>query len=78
MNNRVTKIDTSKKDVMDRVCRSALTNCTDEEWLRVIDVAQEAGILPEELFLNDVADFNERASQFGGTVKQFIAREARQ
>ena len=78
MNNRVTKIDTSKKDVMDRVCRSALVNCTDEEWLRVIDVAQEAGILPEELFLNDVADFNERASKFGGTVKQFIAREARQ
>ena len=78
MNNRVTKIDTSKKDVMDRVCRSALVNCTDEEWHRVIDVAQKAGILPEELFLNDIADFNERASEFGGTVKQFIAREARQ
>jgi hypothetical protein len=78
MNNRVIKIDTSKKDVMDRVCRSALVNCTDEEWHRVIDVAQEAGVLPEELFLTDIANFNERASQFGGTVKQFIAKEARQ
>jgi hypothetical protein len=78
MNNRVIKIDASKKDVMDRVCRSALVNCTDEEWHRVIDVAQEAGVLPEELFLTDIANFNERASKFGGTVKQFIAREARQ
>ncbi len=77
MNNRVTKIDHSKKDVMDRVCRSALVNCTDAEWIYVIDKAQEAGVLPEELFLNDVADFNERASKFGGTVKAFIAREAR-
>jgi len=77
MNNRVIKINTNKKDVMDRICRSALNNCTDEEWHRVIDVAQEAGVLPEELFLTDIANFNERASEFGGTVKQFIKREAK-
>ena len=77
MNNRVVKIDTSKKDVMDRVCRSALVNCTDEEWHRVIDVAQEAGVLPEELFLSDIVTFNERAAGYGGTVKAFIDREAK-
>ena len=76
MQNRVSKIDTTKKDVMDRICRSALVNCTDEEWHRVIDVAQEAGVLPEELFLTDIASFNERASEFDGTVKQFITRES--
>lgn len=77
MNNRVTKITSANKGVMNRVCRSALVNCTDAEWIYVIDKAQEAGVLPEELYLNDVADFNERASKFGGTVKAFIAKEAR-
>lgn len=77
MQNRVVKIDTTKKDVMDRICRSALVNCTDDEWLRVIEVAQQAGVLPEELFLTDVASFNERASEFGGTVAAFIKKESR-
>ena len=77
MQNRVVKIDTTKKDVMDRICRSALVNCTDDEWLRVIDVAQQAGVLPEELFLTDVASFNERASEFSGTVAAFIKKESR-
>ena len=72
MQNRVVKIK-PRKSVWDRVARSALVLCSNEEWLEVIAEAQDRGIIPRETFMRDIVAFNERASQFDGTVSEFLA-----
>lgn len=71
MQNRVVKMK-PRKSVWDRVARSALVLCSNEEWLEVIAEAQERGIIPRETFMRDIIAFNERASQFDGTVSEFL------
>lgn len=71
MRNRVVKL-TPRKPVWDRVARSALTNCTHDEWLSVINESQSRGILPIDLLWCDVVEFNDKASKFEGTVIEFI------
>lgn len=72
MQNRVVKL-TPRTPVWDRVARSALVNCTDDEWQQVIGEAQDRGILsPNGSWMRDVVALNEAASQFAGTVREFI------
>ena len=71
-NNRVIKLNPNKLPVMDRVARSALVNCTDDEWIEIIEAAQDRGILPGELWMTDLTAFNERAAAFTGTVREFL------
>ena len=73
MQNRVVKM-TSRKSVWDRVARSALVLCSNEEWLEVISVAQDRGIIPRKTFMRDIVAFNERASEFDGTVRELLAQ----
>ena len=73
MQNRVVKIK-PRKSVWDRVARSALVLCSNEEWLEVIAEAQDRGIIPRETFMRDIVAFNERASQFDGTVRELLAQ----
>jgi hypothetical protein len=54
------------------VCRSVFTNGTDDEWNQIIEAATNQGLLPEELCLKDLIEFNERGSNFSGTVNQFL------
>ena len=72
MQNRVVKMK-PRKSVWDRVARSALVLCSNEEWLEVIAEAQDRGIIPRDTFMRDIVAFNERASQFDGTVREFLA-----
>lgn len=71
MQNRVVKMK-PRKSVWDRVARSALVLCSNEEWLEVIAEAQDRGIIPRDTFMRDIIAFNERASQFDGTVSEFL------
>ena len=71
MQNRVVKMK-PRKSVWDRVARSALVLCSNEEWLEVIAEAQDRGIIPRDTFMRDIVAFNERASQFDGTVSEFL------
>jgi len=71
-NNRVIKLKPNRVPVMDRIARSALVNCTDDEWLEIIEAAQGRGILPRELWMTDLTDFNQRAAAFTGTVREFL------
>ena len=73
MQNRVVKM-TPRKSVWDRVARSALVLCSNEEWLEVIAVAQDRGIIPRKTFMRDIVAFNERASEFDGTVRELLAQ----
>ena len=73
MQNRVVKMK-PRKSVWDRVARSALVLCSNEEWLEVIAEAQDRGIIPRETYFRDVIAFNERASAFDGTVREFLAQ----
>jgi hypothetical protein len=61
-----------RKPIWDRVCRSVFTNGTDDEWNQIIEAATNQGLLPEELCLKDLIEFNERGSNFSGTVNQFL------
>lgn len=71
MRNRVIKMK-PRMSVWDRVARSALTNCTHDEWLSVINEAQSRGIIPTDLLWCDVVEFNAKASQYDGTVLEFL------
>ena len=72
MQNRVVKLK-PRKPVWDRVARSALVNCTDNEWLEVIVEAQDRGFLsPNGSWMRDIVAFNDAASKFDGTVRGFI------
>ena len=73
MQNRVVKMN-PRKSVWDRVARSALVLCSNEEWLEVIAEAQDRGIIPRDTFMRDIVAFNERASQFDGTVREFLTQ----
>ena len=73
MQNRVVKMK-PRKSVWDRVARSALVLCSNEEWLEVIAEAQDRGIIPRETFMRDIVAFNERASEFDGTVRELLAQ----
>ena len=44
LNNRVVRMK-PRKSVWDRVARSALVLCSNEEWLEVIAEAQDRGII---------------------------------
>lgn len=72
-NNRIVKLDTTRRvPVMDRIARSALVNCNDDEWWLIIEAAQDRGILPVDLYMRDLTDFNERAANHAGTVREFL------
>jgi hypothetical protein len=73
MQNRVVKMK-PRKSVWDRVARSALVLCSNEEWLEVIAEAQDRGIIPRETLMRDIVAFNERASEFDGTVRELLAQ----
>jgi len=73
MQNRVVKMK-PRKLVWDRVARSALVMCSNEEWLEVIAEAQDRGIIPRETFMRDIVAFNKRASEFDGTVRELLAQ----
>ena len=73
MQNRVVKMK-PRKPVWDRVARSALVLCSNEEWLAVINEAQDRGIIPRETLMRDIVAFNERASEFDGTVRELLAQ----
>ena len=70
--DRVVKFDARRVRIWDRVARSALVNCSDDDWLQVISMAQHVGVLPYQLYMRDLVAFNERASQFDGTVTEFL------
>ena len=61
-----------RKPIWDRVCRSVFANGTDDEWNQIIEAATNQGLLPEELYLKDLIEFNEKGSNFSGTVNQFL------
>jgi hypothetical protein len=69
---RVVKFDTRKVRIWDRVARSALVNCPDDDWQQVVSMAQHVGILPYELYMRDLAAFNEEAAKFQGSVSEFL------
>jgi len=48
--------------------------CSNEEWLAVINEAQDRGIIPRETLMRDIVAFNERASEFDGTVRELLAQ----
>ena len=73
MQNRVVKMK-PRKPVWDRVARSALVMCSNQEWLEVIAEAQDRGIIPRETFMRDIVAFNERASDFDGTVRELLTQ----
>ena len=73
MQNRVVKMK-PRKSVWNRVARSALVLCSNEEWLEVIEEAKQRGIIPRETFMRDIIAFNERASEFDGTVREFLTQ----
>lgn len=72
LNNRVVKINRRKTPVMDRIARSAILNCTNDEWLDVIAQAQAKGIIPKDAFFGDIVDFNRQAAEFDGTVRDLL------
>ena len=69
---RVVQFDTRKVRIWDRVARSALVNCSDDDWQQVVGMAQHLGVLPYELYMRDLVAFNERASRYGGKVSDFL------
>jgi hypothetical protein len=70
--DRVVKFDNRRVRIWDRVARSALVNCSDDDWQQVISMAQHVGALPYQLYMRDLVAFNERASQFDGSVSEFL------
>ncbi len=72
LNNRVVKINRRKTPVMDRIARSAILNCTNDEWLSVISQAQAKGIIPKDAFFRDIVEFNRQAAEFDGTVRDLL------
>jgi hypothetical protein len=73
LSNRVVHIDQRKKPIWDRIARSALVNCDDDEWCQVIIKAEDMGVLsPNGQFMRDVIEFNRMASKFPGTVSEFL------
>lgn len=77
MSGKVGYLRTNKTPIKNRVCRSVYSNGTDEEWAQVIDSAVKQGSLPNEMYMKDIADFNQRGAAYGGTVKEFLASELR-
>lgn len=70
--DRVVKFDTRRVRIWDRIARSALVNCSDDDWQQVISMAQHVGVLPYQLYMRDLVAFNERASKFEGSVSEFL------
>jgi hypothetical protein len=70
--DRLVKFDTRRVRIWDRVARSALVNCSDDDWQQVISMAQHVGALPYQLYMRDLVAFNERASQFDGSVSELL------
>ena len=72
MNNRVIKT-TPTSQLMDRVARNVLIRSTDEEWLRIVEEAQKMGILTaDDMSIGDLVAFNDAASEYAGTVREFL------
>ena len=69
---RVVKFDNRRVRIWDRVARSALVNCSDDDWQQVVSMAQHVGILPYELYMRDLVAFNEEAAKFQGSVIEFL------
>jgi hypothetical protein len=70
--NRVFKFDNRRVRIWERVSRSALVNCSDDDWQQVISMAQHVGVLPYQLYMRDLVAFNERAAKFNGSVSEFL------
>jgi hypothetical protein len=70
--DRLVKFDPRKVRIWDRTARSALVNCSDDDWQQVVGMAQHLGVLPYELYMRDLVAFNERASRYGGKVSDFL------
>ena len=69
---RVVQFDNRRLRIWDRVARSALVNCSDDDWQQVVSMAQHVGILPYHLYMRDLVAFNERAAKFDGSVSEFL------
>lgn len=69
---RVVYFDNRRVRIWDRVARSALVNCSEDDWQQVISMAQHVGVLPYQLYMRDLVAFNKRASQFEGSVSEFL------
>lgn len=76
LNNRVVSINKAKKNILERRS-SAVSNCTDADWWIVLEAAQEAGVLPRQLYYRDLIAFNRDAASFKGTIKEFIEAKTR-
>ena len=59
------------KSPMDRVTRNYLIHSTNDEWLEVVRIARESGSL--SLDISDLVKFNEAASQYSGTIREFLS-----
>jgi len=71
--NKVGYLRTNKAPIWGRICRSAYHNCPDEDWGEVIVAAMNRGILdPEAVYWCDIVEFNEAASEYPGTVSEFL------
>lgn len=72
MQNRVIKT-TPMSQLMDRVARNVLIRSTDEEWLSIVEEAQKMGALSAtDMSLGNLVAFNGAASQYSGTVREFL------
>ena len=64
-----------RTDVLDRVCRSAYANCSEDDWVKVVELALKQGTLNNGGSIREVIDFNARAEKFSGTVREFLTAE---
>jgi len=63
--------DFGSKAVLNRQART-MSQCTNDDWWIVLDAAQDAGALPDELYYRDIIAFNRDAESFDGTIREFI------
>ena len=64
-----------RTDVLDRVCRSAYANCSEDDWVKVVELALKQGTLNNGGSIREVINFNARAEMFSGTVREFLDTE---
>lgn len=57
--------------VLNRQART-ISRCTNDDWWIVLELAQECGALPGELYYRDLIRFNRDAESFDGTIREFI------
>ena len=63
-----------RKPILERVCRSAYkdSSVSDDEWQDLIIEAERRGILPADKCITHVNWFNLMASEYEGTVSEFL------